>query len=73
MGISREIVTHYLNQFRPQGYVRYSRKRIAPDCDALAARGTLASPVQQIHSGYEDRDGAVCIDKRRERRTAWLT
>jgi CRP/FNR family cyclic AMP-dependent transcriptional regulator len=28
VGTSREIVTHYMNQFRRQGYVRYSRKGI---------------------------------------------
>jgi CRP/FNR family transcriptional regulator len=28
VGTSREIVTHYMNQFRRQGYLRYSRKGI---------------------------------------------
>jgi CRP/FNR family transcriptional regulator, cyclic AMP receptor protein len=28
VGTSREIVTHYMNQFRKQGYIRYSRKGI---------------------------------------------
>jgi CRP/FNR family transcriptional regulator len=28
VGTSREIVTHYMNQFRRQGYIRYSRKGI---------------------------------------------
>jgi CRP/FNR family transcriptional regulator len=28
VGTSREIVTHYMNQFRRQGYLRYSRKAI---------------------------------------------
>jgi len=28
VGTSREIVTHYMNQFRKQGYLRYSRKGI---------------------------------------------
>src|SRR6201996_3507248 len=35
VGTSREIVTHYMNQFRRQGYLRYSRKGIALDRDAL--------------------------------------
>ena len=29
VGTSREIVTHYMSQFRRQGYVRYSRKGIS--------------------------------------------
>jgi hypothetical protein len=29
VGTSREIVTHYMNQFRRQGYLRYSRKRLS--------------------------------------------
>lgn len=28
VGTSREIVTHYMNQFRQQGYIQYSRKGI---------------------------------------------
>jgi CRP/FNR family transcriptional regulator len=28
VGTSREIVTHYMNQFRRQGYLKYSRKGI---------------------------------------------
>ncbi len=28
VGTSREIVTHYMNEFRRQGYLRYSRKGI---------------------------------------------
>ena len=28
VGTSREIVTHYMNQFRKQGYLQYSRKEI---------------------------------------------
>jgi CRP/FNR family transcriptional regulator len=28
VGTSREIVTHYMNQFRRQGFLRYSRKGI---------------------------------------------
>ena len=28
VGTSREIVTHYMNHFRRQGFLRYSRKRI---------------------------------------------
>jgi CRP-like cAMP-binding protein len=35
VGTSREIVTHYMNQFRRQGYLRYSRKGILLYRDAL--------------------------------------
>ena len=28
VGTSREVVTQYMNQFRRQGYLRYSRKSI---------------------------------------------
>ena len=35
VGTSREIVTHYMNQFRRQGYLRYSRKGIFIHRDAL--------------------------------------
>jgi len=35
VGTSREIVTHYMNQFRRQGYLRYSRKGITLYCDAF--------------------------------------
>jgi CRP/FNR family transcriptional regulator len=35
VGTSREIITHYMNQFRRQGYLRYSRKGILVYCDAL--------------------------------------
>jgi len=35
VGTSREIVTHYMNQFRRQGYLRYSRKAVFLDRDAL--------------------------------------
>ena len=36
VGTSREIVTHYMNQFRRQGYLRYSRKGIVLNREALA-------------------------------------
>src|ERR1700687_1975581 len=39
VGTSREIVTHYMNQFRRQGYLKYSRKSITLHRDAL--RGWL--------------------------------
>lgn len=39
VGTSREIVTHYMNQFRKQGYLRYSRKGITLHREAL--RGWL--------------------------------
>jgi CRP/FNR family cyclic AMP-dependent transcriptional regulator len=35
VGTSREIVTHYMNQFRRQGYLRYSRKGIMLYKDAM--------------------------------------
>jgi len=35
VGTSREIVTHYMNQFRRQGYLRYSRKSILLYRDAM--------------------------------------
>jgi len=35
VGTSREIVTHYMNQFRRQGYLKYSRKGIIVYRDAL--------------------------------------
>ena len=35
VGTSREIVTHYMNEFRRQGYLRYSRKGILLRREAL--------------------------------------
>jgi CRP-like cAMP-binding protein len=35
VGTSREIVTHYTNQFRRQGYLKYSRKGIVLYRDAF--------------------------------------
>lgn len=35
VGTSREIVTHYMNQFRRDGYLRYSRKGITLYRDAI--------------------------------------
>lgn len=43
VGTSREIVTHYMNQFRKQGYLRYSRKGITLHREAL--RGWLRKPA----------------------------
>jgi CRP/FNR family cyclic AMP-dependent transcriptional regulator len=40
VGTSREIVTQYMNQFRRQGFLRYSRRGIMLDRDAL--QGWLA-------------------------------
>ena len=37
IGTSREIVTLYMNRFRKQGYLRYSRQGIVLYRDALAA------------------------------------
>ena len=34
VGTSREIVTHYMNQFRRQGYLQYSRRGIVLYRDA---------------------------------------
>jgi CRP/FNR family cyclic AMP-dependent transcriptional regulator len=35
VGTSREIITHYMNQFRKQGYLRYSRRATALYADAM--------------------------------------
>jgi len=35
VGTSREIVTHYMNQFRRQGYLKYSRKEVVLYRDAF--------------------------------------
>jgi CRP/FNR family transcriptional regulator len=37
VGTSREIVTHYMNQFRKEGYLEYSRRGIVLDRNALGA------------------------------------
>ena len=37
VGTSRELVNHYMNQFRREGYLRYSHKGIVLDRDALKA------------------------------------
>jgi len=37
VGTTRECVTHYMAQFRKQGYVNYSREGIFVYCDALKA------------------------------------
>lgn len=37
IGTSREIVSHHMNRFRKQGYLRYSRQEIVLYRDALAA------------------------------------
>jgi CRP/FNR family cyclic AMP-dependent transcriptional regulator len=42
VGTSREIVTHYMNQFRKQGYLRYSRRGIVLYRDALQSWLTAA-------------------------------
>lgn len=43
VGTSREIVTHYMNHFRRQGYLRYSRKGIMLYRDAM--KDWLRQPV----------------------------
>jgi CRP-like cAMP-binding protein len=35
VGISREIISHYMGQFQGQGYLRYSRKDIVLYPDAF--------------------------------------
>ncbi|MGA2148438.1 MAG: Crp/Fnr family transcriptional regulator [Bryobacteraceae bacterium] len=42
VGTSREIVTHYMNQFRKQGYLRYSRRGIVLYRDAMQSWLTTA-------------------------------
>ena len=37
VGTSREIVTHYMTQFRKRGYLRYSRKGITLHRESLRA------------------------------------
>jgi len=44
IGTSREIVSHHMNQFRKQGYLRYSRQEIVLYHDALAA--WIAKPAR---------------------------
>jgi CRP-like cAMP-binding protein len=46
VGTSREIVTHYMNHFRRQGYLRYSRKGIMLYRDAM--RDWLRQPASAI-------------------------
>jgi CRP/FNR family transcriptional regulator, cyclic AMP receptor protein len=50
VGTSREVVTHYMNQLRRQGYLRYSRKRIVVHRDALRewVRQSPRSPAPQL-------------------------
>jgi len=43
VGTSREIITHYMNRFRRQGYVKYSRREIVVYRDAL--RDWLRQPA----------------------------
>ena len=38
VGTSREVVTHHMNRFRRQGYLRYSRKGILVYRDAMKSR-----------------------------------
>lgn len=45
VGTSREIVTHYMNQFRREGYLTYSRKGIVLHRDALTEWLREAPPV----------------------------
>ena len=44
IGTTREIVTHYMNQFRKQGYLQYSRKGIVVYRDAFDNWLRNASP-----------------------------
>ncbi len=43
IGTSREVTTHYMNEFRKQGYLRYSRQGITLYRDALAERTRTSS------------------------------
>ena len=53
VGTSREIVTHYMNQFRRQGYLSYSRKGI------LLHRDALREWLRQVPSGAYSRTGSA--------------
>jgi CRP/FNR family cyclic AMP-dependent transcriptional regulator len=46
VGTSREIVTHYMNHFRRQGYLRYSRKGIMLYRDAM--KDWLRQPASAV-------------------------
>jgi CRP/FNR family cyclic AMP-dependent transcriptional regulator len=50
VGTSREIITHYMNSFRRQGYLRYSRKGITLQRDAfkdwLRQNGSMAEAAR---------------------------
>jgi CRP/FNR family cyclic AMP-dependent transcriptional regulator len=48
VGTSREIISHYMNRFRRQGYVNYSRSGILLYRDALKARiGECGAPAAE--------------------------
>jgi CRP/FNR family transcriptional regulator len=59
LGTSREIATHFLNQFRRDGYVRYSRREMVVYVDALkewlkqesGRRTNTKAPSEQAYSG----------------------
>jgi CRP/FNR family transcriptional regulator, cyclic AMP receptor protein len=56
VGTSREIVTHYMNEFRRQGYLKYSRRGIIVYKYALG--DWLRQNAQQIKSEYGSGSGA---------------
>jgi len=63
IGTSREIVTHYMNQFRKQGYLQYSRRGIVlhPDAfdawlrDASRERANVPAPGELRQSSPHER------------------
>jgi CRP/FNR family cyclic AMP-dependent transcriptional regulator len=59
VGTSREIVTHYMNQFRRQGYLRYSRKGIILYREALREwlrqpRGDATAGQKRLPAGRQN-------------------
>ncbi len=48
VGTSREIVTHYMNRLRREGYVLYTRKSIVLYCEALRESASSARP-KHVH------------------------
>jgi CRP/FNR family transcriptional regulator len=59
LGTSREIATHFLNQFRREGYVRYSRREMVVYVDALkewlkqetGKKADAKAPAAQSYTG----------------------
>ena len=57
VGTSREIVTHYMNQFRRMGYLRYSRRGIVLYRDAF--QQWLRNPQLRVRAGRLGRSEAA--------------